>query len=562
MPHHTPLITTIVGGLVLAFIFGALANRLRLPPLIGYLVAGIAIGPFTPGFVADSNLAQELAEIGVILLMFGVGLHFSLKDLLAVKSIAIPGAVVQIGIATLLGMGLSWAIGWPVGEGLLFGLALSCASTVVLLTALEEHRLIETRRGQIAIGWLIVEDIAMVLSLVLIPALSGILGGEGGALSTRDLLLTLTVTLAKVAAFIAAMLIVGRRLIPWILERIADTGSRELFRLAVLAIALGVALGSAYVFGVSFALGAFFAGMILSESDLSHRAAEESLPLRDAFAVLFFVSVGMLFDPSILLREPLLVLATVTIIVVGKSIAALCIVLAFRHPLSTALTISASLAQIGEFSFILATLGMSLGLLSNIGRDLILGGAILSILLNPFLFSMLGRVKSALRRREGRVPAALTEKDTDITSWPALHAHAVLVGFGRVGHLIALSLTEHGQPFIVIEDQADVVKALRTDSIPALYGNAAAPGMMEAAHIAQANWLLVAIPDALEAGQIIEHSRKLNPRIEVVARAHSLAELAHLEKHGATHTIIAEREIANGMASRVLAGTQAIGANP
>ncbi|MEN3364608.1 MAG: monovalent cation:H+ antiporter-2, family [Burkholderiales bacterium] len=555
MPHDTPLITTIVGGLVLAFIFGALANRLRMPPLIGYLVAGIAVGPFTPGIMADTHLAQELAEIGVILLMFGVGLHFSLKDLLAVKTIAIPGAIVQIVIATLLGMAMAWGLGWPVGEGLIFGLALSVASTVVLLTALQERRLLETRRGQIAIGWLIVEDIAMVLALVLIPALSGLLGGKGEAMTTTALLTTLGITLAKVAAFAVVMLVVGRRVIPWILERIAATGSRELFRLAVLAIALGVALGSAYVFGVSFALGAFFAGMILAESELSHRAAEESLPLRDAFAVLFFVSVGMLFDPSIVIREPLLVLATVLIIVVGKSLAALAIVLAFKHPLSTALTVAVSLAQIGEFSFILATLGMSLGLLSETGRDLILGGAILSILINPLLFTLLNRLKPWLKQREGRTTGLTppVDKDIVIPGWAPLHEHTVLVGFGRVGHLIAATLTEQNRPFIVIEDQSDVVKALRADGIPALFGNAAAPGMMHAADIATARWLLVAIPDVLEAGQIIEHARNLNPQIEVIARAHSISELAHLEKHGATHTIMGEREIAKGMVNWVLA---------
>jgi CPA2 family monovalent cation:H+ antiporter-2 len=556
MPHH-PLITTIVGGLVLAFIFGALAHRLRLPPLIGYLVAGIAVGPFTPGIVADTNLAQELAEIGVILLMFGVGLHFSLKDLLAVKTIAIPGAIVQICIATLLGMGLAWGLGWTTGEGLVFGLALSVASTVVLLTALQERRMLETRRGQIAIGWLIVEDIAMVLALVLIPALSGVLGGKGEALSGNALLAMLAITLGKVVAFVAVMLIVGRRVIPWILERTADTGSRELFRLAVLAIALGVALGSAYVFGVSFALGAFFAGMILAESELSHRAAEESLPLRDAFAVLFFVSVGMLFDPSILVREPWLVLATVLIIVVGKSLAALAIVLAFRHPLSTALTIAVSLAQIGEFSFILATLGMSLGLLPETGRDLILSGAILSILINPLLFSLLDRLNPWLEQREGRAggltPSPSNHKEIVTPAWEPLQGHTVLVGFGRVGHLVAASLAGQNKPFIVIEDQADVVRALRADGIPALFGNGAAPGMMEAANIATARWLLVAIPDALEAGQIIEHARKLNPQIEVVARAHSISELSHLEKHGATHTVMGEREIAKGMSNWVLA---------
>jgi CPA2 family monovalent cation:H+ antiporter-2 len=551
MPHETPLITTIVGGLVLAFIFGALANRLRMPPLIGYLIAGVAVGPFTPGFVADGALAQELAEIGVILLMFGVGLHFSLKDLLAVKNIAIPGAIVQIAIATLLGMGLAWTMDWPFGEGFIFGLALSVASTVVLLTALQERKLVETQRGQIAVGWLIVEDIAMVLALVLIPALSGILGGKGEALSNQALLITLAITLGKVIAFVAVMLVFGRRLIPWILERIAATGSRELFRLGVLAIALGFALGSAYIFGVSFALGAFFAGMILSESELSHRAAEESLPLRDAFAVLFFVSVGMLFDPSILIREPLLVLATVLIIVAGKSVAAFGIVRIFGHPMSTALTISASLAQIGEFSFILATLGMSLGLLSPTGRDLILGGAILSILINPLLFVALDHLKPWLKQRE---QSTKNIDETDPSSWPGLHGHVVLVGFGRVGHVVAASLTEHEQPFIVIEDNSDVVAALRSDGIPALYGNAAAPGMMEAANIAGAHWLLLAIPNPLEAGQILQQARKLNPKIDVVARAHSDAELVHFEKHGASHTIMGEHEIAKGMANWVLDG--------
>jgi CPA2 family monovalent cation:H+ antiporter-2 len=548
MPHDVPLITTIVGGLVLAFIFGSIAHRCKMPPLVGYLLAGIAIGPFTPGFVGDVNLAQQLAEIGVILLMFGVGLHFSLKDLLAVKNIAIPGALAQIVIATLMGMGMGWLIGWPFGEGLVFGLALSVASTVVLLTALQERRLVETRRGQIAIGWLIVEDIAMVLALVLIPALSGILGGSGESLSTSALLWTLATTLGKVAAFVVAMLVVGRRLIPWVLERVAASGSRELFRLAVLAIALGFALGAAYVFGVSFALGAFFAGMILGESDLSHRAAEESLPLRDAFAVLFFVSVGMLFDPSIVLREPLLVLATVGIIVIGKSLAALAIVRAFGHPPATALTIAASLAQIGEFSFILATLGLSLGLLSENGRDLILGGAIISILLNPLLFFALDR----LRGRKGSPHEQAHTADPAGPPLPQLSGHAVLVGFGRVGHMVALTLTEQEQPFLVIEDDLDVVQALRRDGIPALYGNAVAPGMLELAQVERARWLLLAIPDALEGGQVIAEARKRNPDLDIIARAHSNAQRLHLEKQGANHTIMGEREIADGMSGRVL----------
>ncbi|MFL6717273.1 MAG: YbaL family putative K(+) efflux transporter [Burkholderiaceae bacterium] len=548
MQHDIPLITTIVAGLVVAFIFGSIAHRLKMPPLVGYLLAGIAIGPFTPGFVGDVDLAQQLAEIGVILLMFGVGLHFSLKDLLAVKGIAIPGALAQIVLATLMGMGLGWLIGWPLGQGLLFGLALSVASTVVLLTALQERRLVETRRGQIAIGWLIVEDIAMVLALVLIPALSGILGGSGESLSANALLWTLAATLGKVVAFIAAMLLIGRRLIPWMLERVVATGSRELFRLAVLAIALGFALGAAYVFGVSFALGAFFAGMILGESDLSHRAAEESLPLRDAFAVLFFVSVGMLFDPSILMREPLLVLATVAIIVVGKSLAALAIVRAFGHPASTALTIAASLAQIGEFSFILATLGVSLGLLPQTGRDLILGGAIISILLNPLLFVVLDR----LRSRKGSPHEQAHAADPAGPALPDMKGHVVLVGFGRVGHLVALALTERNQPFVVIEDDLSVVQALRRDGVPALYGNAVAPGMMALAQVASARWLLLAIPDALEAGHVIAQARKQNPGIDIIARAHSNAERLHLERQGADQTIMGEHEIAAGMAGCVL----------
>ena len=553
--EHTPLIATIVGGLVLAFIFGMLANRLRMPPLVGYLIAGVVVGPYTPGFVADAHLAHELAEIGVILLMFGVGLHFSLRDLLSVRFIAIPGAIVQIAIATLLGLAMALAIGWPVGEGLMFGIALSTASTVVLLTALQERRLLETKRGQIAIGWLIVEDIAMVLTLVLVPALSGMLGGSGTSPSSIELLHTLALTVSKVIAFVAVMLLVGRRIIPWLLARTADTGSRELFRLAVLAIALGFALGATYIFGVSFALGAFFAGMILSESELSHRAAEESLPLRDAFAVLFFVSVGMLFDPSILVREPWLILATLFIIVIGKSLAAFVIVLAFRHPLGTALTISASLAQIGEFSFILASLGSSLDLLSDTGRDLILSGAILSILMNPLLFAGLDRLKPWLLTREEK-RLFTGESGASTISYPYLHAHAVLVGYGRVGKLVGASLRQQDLPFIVLEDQPEVVQTLREQGTPALCGNAAAIGMMEAANIKSARWLLVAIPDALEAGQIIVHARKINPQIEVVARAHSDAQTEHLEKQGASYTIMGEREIAKGMANWVHAGAK------
>lgn len=393
MAHETPLITTIVGGLGLAFVLGMLANRLRLPPLVGYLLAGILAGPHTPGFTAHAEVANELAELGVILLMFGVGLHFSVKDLLSVKGVAIPGAILQIAVATLLGMGLAWTFDWSAGAGLVFGLALSTASTVVLLRALEEHGLLRTREGQVAIGWLIVEDIAMVLALVLLPALVGVLGEPGGTQSAGGIGWKILATLGKVAAFVAVMLLIGRRLIPWVLERVVDTRNRELFRLSVLAIALGVAYGASAMFDVSFALGAFFAGMVMAESPFGHRAAEETLPLRDAFSVLFFVSVGMLFDPMILLQDPWGVIGTFFIIVLGKSAAAYYLVKAIGYPHLTGLTISASLAQIGEFAFILAGLGVSFGVLPPEGRSLVLAGALLSILVNPMLFAWLGRYR-------------------------------------------------------------------------------------------------------------------------------------------------------------------------
>ncbi|MFP4592285.1 cation:proton antiporter [uncultured Ralstonia sp.] len=394
MHPDTPLISTIIGGIVLAFVLGTLAQRLRMPPLVGYLCAGVVAGPFTPGFVADQSLAPQLAELGVILLMFGVGLHFSMKELLAVKSIAIPGALGQIVLATLMGMGLAWLLGWDWGPGLVFGLALSVASTVVLLKAMEERGIESSHEGRIAVGWLIVEDLVMVVALVLLPALSGVLGGTGStAVGGWEIAKILAVTLGKVVAFAALMLVVGRRVIPWMLERIVLTGSRELFRLAVLATALGVAYGATVLFGVSFALGAFFAGMVLAESAFSQRAAEESLPLRDAFAVLFFVSVGMLFDPRVLIDDTWAVLGTVLIVVLGKSLAAFAVVRAFGHPSKTALTISASLAQIGEFSFILIGLGITFEILPVRARGLLLAAAILSILLNPLMFALIGRVK-------------------------------------------------------------------------------------------------------------------------------------------------------------------------
>ena len=553
MPHYTPLISTIVVALVLAFIFGVLAQRLRFSPLVGYLLAGILISPFTPGYVADQGIANELAEIGVILLMFGVGLHFSLEDLLSVGRIAIPGAIAQIAVATALGMGLAWWLGWSMSAGVVFGLALSVASTVVLLRAMQERRLLETERGRIAVGWLIVEDMAMVLTLVLLPALAPVLKA-GATLSLFALALPIAITLGKVAAFVAIMLIVGRRVIPWILHYVAHTGSRELFRLSVLAIALGVAFGAAMLFDVSFALGAFFAGMMLSESELSQRAASETLPLRDAFAVLFFVSVGMLVDPTIVLREPIPLLATVLIIVVGKSLAAFVIVRLFGHPTSTALTIAASLAQIGEFSFILAGLGIESTLLPERGRDLILAGAILSILLNPLFFAALdhwlakAETKSAADAAgAGETMAREPVRQTRLTD------HVVLVGHGRVGSFISAALPPQ-TALLVIEDDADRVATLQGEGREAIAGNAADPEVISAANLMAARCLLVAIPDAFEGGQVVAQARELNRALPIIARAQSQVEIEHLHKHGATKVVMGEHEIAKAMIADIPPG--------
>lgn len=554
MPHHTPLIATIAAGFVLAYLFGSLANRLRLSPLVGYLLAGVIVGPFTPGFVADKELSHEISEIGVILLMFGVGLHFSLKDLMSVKHIAIPGAVVQIAVATAMGMSLSWAMGWGWGAGLVFGLALSVASTVVLLRALEERQLIDTRRGKIAVGWLIVEDLVMVLALVLLPALSGVLGGIPQGDGSSSIGMQLLITLGKVTAFVALMVVVGRRVIPWLLERSAGTGSRELFTLAVLAIAMGIAYGSAQLFGVSFALGAFFAGMILNESEYSHKAAEDSLPLRDAFAVLFFVSVGMLFNPAILLEQPLLVLGTFLVIVLGKSLAAMLIVLAFRKPLSTALTISVSLAQIGEFSFILIGLGIGLNLVPEAGRDLVLAGAILSILCNPLLFLLIDRLQPWLDRREHTTPAdqvsAADSEDNDLHPISEV-GHAILIGHGRVGSRISKRLRGEGVPLVIIDDNRTRAQELREEGFSVVLGNAASTHVLELANVAQARWLMIAIPNSLEAGQIALHGRQANAGLDIIARAHFDDEVDYLREHNADLVVMGEREIARVMFERL-----------
>ena len=557
MEHDISLITTLAAGFGVALILGFIAERIKLPALVGYLVAGIIIGPATPGFVADLHTASQLAEIGVMLLMFGVGLHFSLDDLLAVKRIALPGAVVQMGLATLLGMGIAWGWGWSLGAGLIFGLSLSCASTVVLLKALEARGILDSMNGRIAVGWLVVEDLATVLILVLLPPLAGVLGGDAGSADGAPLWQTIGQTLLQVSAFIALMLIVGRRVLPWLLWQVARTGSRELFTLAVIAVAIGIAYGASALFHVSFALGAFFAGMVMRESEFSHRAAEESLPLRDAFSVLFFVSVGMLFVPNVLLEQPLQVLAVVAIIVIGKSLAAMALVLVFRYPLNTALTVAASLAQIGEFSFILAALGISLKLMPAEGMSLILAGALISIALNPLVFAVvkpLGRwviARSALARRlESREdPYAELPMSTERKF---LEGQVVLIGFGRVGKRIAASLDERGIPYVIVEQNREQVEGLRKQGYAAVSGNAAEPAVLIQAHIAHAAMLVVAAPDTLNIRQMVDTARTLNPAIEIVLRTHSEEESRLLRTENLGTVFFGEEELARGMSRHVL----------
>ena len=560
MPHDTTLIATIVASLVFAFIGGFVASKARLPPLVGYLLAGVAVGPFTPGFVADERLAGQLSEIGVILLMFGVGLHFSINDLLAVRRIAVPGAIGQILLATLLGAGVAYLWGWSFGAGLVFGLALSVASTVVLLRALEERNTLDSNNGQIAVGWLIVEDLAMVLALVLLPAVAGVLGGNAqgmaGHFGGDNLALALALTLGKVAVFLVLVLVVGTRVVPWLLAQVARTGSRELFTLSVLATALGIAFGSAALFGVSFALGAFFAGVVLNESDFSHQAAADSLPLQDAFAVLFFVSVGMLFDPSILVREPLAVLAVLAVIIIGKSLASFGIVLAFGYPVSTGLTVSASLAQIGEFSFILAALGGSLGLLPAEGRDLILAGALLSITANPLVFAGADRLAVWLRTHPKLLGWLEWRGDELLSSLPedtgGRREHAIIIGYGRVGSVVGKGLKSQGLPIVVIDQDRQRVEALRARGVPAIYGDATTPGVLEAADTDKARLIVIATPEGHQTRRIIELARALNPGIDTAVRTHSESEVAYLERQGVGIAIMGERELALGLMEHAL----------
>ena len=563
MPHDVSLIATIAAGFGLAMVFGLLATRLRMPPLVGYLIAGIAIGPATPGFVADVGLAAQLAEIGVMLLMFGVGLHFSIKDLMAVKAIAVPGALVQIGVATLLGWATATWWGWDLGAALVFGLCLSVASTVVLLRALEAKGLLTSVNGQIAVGWLVVEDLVMVLVLVLLPALAGLLSSPSNQgvtptpFDSAQIWATVGSTLFKVAVFITLMLVVGRRVLPRLLWWIARTGSQELFTLGVVAIALGVAFGAGKLFDVSFALGAFFAGMMMRESEFAHRAADETLPLRDAFAVLFFVSVGMLFDPAVIWQSPVKLLAVVAIIILGKTVAAVALVLAFRYPLNTALTVGASLAQIGEFSFILAGLGLSLGLLPTEGQSLVLAGALIAIAANSALFAAIDPLRrwvllrSATARRMEHRADPLAELPPDTPS-DHLADHVVLVGHGEVGTRIARSLAQQGLPYVVAEQHRATVDALREQGIQAVSGDAATPEVLIQAHIAQAAMLVVTSPDPVAARQMVATAQTLNPAIVVVLRGQNAEESALLQSDCQGRVFRAEEALAEHMAAHIV----------
>lgn len=559
MDHEPALISTIAIGLTAAFIGGLIARRLRLPVIVGYIVAGMAVGPFTPGLIADTAIATELAEIGVILLMFGVGIHFSIKDLLAVRAIAIPGAIVQITAATLLGIGLGVALGLGVGGGLVLGLAVSVASTVVLLRALTDRGELDTQQGRIAVGWLIVEDLFTVVVLVLLPTVAPVLGGSAGDSVGSGLgpLGDLLLALGKASIFAVLMVVAGARAVPWLLLMVARQQSRELFTLAVLAIALGIAYVSSAVFGVSFALGAFLAGLVVSESDMSHQAAADALPLRDAFAVLFFVSVGMLLDPMFLLTHPASIAAVLFVIVVAQPLVAFAIVALFGYPVRIALTVAAALGQIGEFSFILGTIGLALGLLQPDGFQLIVAGALISIALNPFLFRAIEPLEHRLR--DARLLVALGRRragstaSLDDDARESLRQHAILCGYGRVGRLIGPALERRGFRYVVITQQRDEVDGLRARGVPAIYGDPANADVLAIAHVAAARLVIVATPDSNETRLIVERARAANPDVDLVVRTHSDTEAAHLRALGSrVQAIHGERELAVQMARYAL----------
>lgn len=557
MPHDVDLIILLAVGFGVALIFGYIAARLRLPPLIGYLIAGIIISPNTPGIEADIHLANQLAELGVMFLMFGVGMHFSLNDLLLVRRIALPGAILQIAVATLLGVGVSMLWGWSFGSALVFGLSLSCASTVVLLKALGDRGLLDSVNGKIAVGWLLVEDLVMVLVLVLLPATAVLLGGKAPEGADSNIWLTLGITLLKVIGFIAFMLIVGKRVVPIIMQFVARLGSRELFTLTVVAAAVSIAYGSYAIFGVSMALGAFFAGMVVKESDFSHRAEEETLPLREIFSILFFVSVGMLFDPHILVDRPLHILAVIAIIMVGKTLAAMALVLFFRYPINTALTVGASLAQIGEFSFILATLGVSLGLLTLEAQNLILAGALFSITLNSFIFSAIEPVQRWIRERSHLArllersgdPLAMLPDEVDQAY---LRDQVVIVGYGGVGRRITENLINENIKVVIAEENREIVEKLRHANIAAVSGVATEPSVLIQAHIMHARLLVISPMDILDIHRIVAIAKQLNPQIQVLICAESKEEAAVIRDENIGEVFYAKEEMAKNMSHHIL----------
>lgn len=546
--HQTELISMIAAGLGLAFVFGLIAAKLRLPLLVGYLAAGLVVGPFTPGFVADKHLAQQLSEIGVSLLMFGVGLHFSIRDLLSVKNIAVPGALAQIGAATVLGMLVSRLWGWSWGAGLVFGLCLSVASTVVLLRALGDRGEIETLNGRIAVGWLIVEDLVTVVALVALPVVAGAMGSGPNSGGAGSIAMTLALTFLKVAVFAAAMLIGGKRLIPSLLGRVARTRSKELFTVGVLAIALGIAFGAAALFGVSPALGAFFAGVVLSESDFAHQAGAETRPVQDAFTVLFFVAIGMLFNPAVLVTHPIQLIAALAIVLVGKSLAAFFIVALFKFPVGTALVISASLAQIGEFSFVLVALGINLGIVPADALSIVVATAIASIALNPVIFQTISPLQNALLRNP-RLASMLRGRSEEAVNIIAihpdhLHDHVVLVGFGGVGGTIAKALVHEGIPFTVVESDPDVFRSAQELGYRTIYGDASRTEILKHAGIENARLLVLAIPSKTGTSEIVKGARSLNSGLQVCVRTHDADEAVEAKRIGVERVVAAELELA------------------
>ena len=555
--HSFDLILTLTGGFAGALVFGYLTQKLGLSPIVGYLLAGVAVGPHTPGFVADTGLAEQLAEVGVILLMFGVGLQFHIDELLAVRNVAIPGAVAQSAVATILGAGLVQSFGWSLSSGIVFGIALSVASTVVLIRVLADNSALHTRAGHIAVGWLVVEDLFTIVALVVLPIAFGADGsgrGVGGAL---------LVTVLKVAALVAFTVFVGARLIPRVLDHVAGTHSRELFTLTVLVIALGIAVASAAVFDVSMALGAFLAGLVVGRSDYSLRAASEALPLRDAFAVLFFVSVGMLLDPSALLENPALVVGALGVVMIGKPLVAFAITWLMRYPLATSLSVAVALAQIGEFSFMLSRVGRDLGVLTQEAGNVIVAVAILSIVCNPILYRFikpLDRWTLAHPRLRRMVDRSVTPEGGELPPTASDAAHrAIVVGYGPTGRTVTRLLRENGFEPIVIDMNVNTVRELRDQGVRAIYGDATHRDTLAQAGVATADTLILTSAGMADGRETIRHAKELNPDIHVLARAQYLRDVPALRNAGAEGVVSAESEVGLALTEMML---HRLGATP